>query len=189
MGISEIVRAITAPMARRVRLLARRAIVRLVYDGPKMQELQLAIMAGEVRDRVERWEDYGLTSHPRASAEALVLALGGNTGHSAVIRVADRRYRLRGLAEGEVALYDDQSQVVHLKRDRIIHIYGCNVVRVEAAEKVRYETPLMEVTGEIIDRCDSGGRSMSQMRQVYDDHDHPETDNGGPTGPPNQTME
>jgi phage gp45-like len=33
--------------------------------------------------------------------------------------VDDRRYRLRGLAAGEVALYDDQQQVVILSRDGV----------------------------------------------------------------------
>jgi hypothetical protein len=26
------------------------------------------------------------------------------------------------------------------------------------------------------------------MREVYNDHNHPENDNNGPTGPPNQGM-
>jgi len=34
--------------------------------------------------------------------------------------VSDRRYRLTGLAEGEVALYDDLGHKVHLAREGIV---------------------------------------------------------------------
>lgn len=160
-GVLGAINAVTAPLARRARLAVRRGIVKLVYDNPKMQELQLAIFSGEIRDHVERWEEYGITSHPFPEAEALVLALGGNAGHSAVVCVADRRYRLTALAEGEVALYDDQGQVIHLKRDKTVHIYGsdhlvadigidttltCPTVTVAAATKVSVTTPIFEVT-------------------------------------------
>ncbi len=195
--VARLIHKLTAPLARRVRLLARRAVVRLVYDDAKMQELQLAIFSGEVRDGVERWEDYGFTSHPPPGAEAIVLALGGNTDHGAVIKVADRRYRLTALAAGEVALYDDQGQVIHFKRDKTIHIYGCDpltadigvaatitcpLVTLVASTKVTMTTPLLEVsgaitagtniiaTGQVYD--DGGAKSMSGMRSVYNNHQH-----------------
>jgi len=157
--VARTINRLLAPIARRVRLMARRAVVRLVYDDPKMQELQLAIFAGEIRDKVERWQDYGITSHPHPGAEALVLALGGNTDHGAVIRVDDRRYRLVGLAQGEVALYDDQGQVLHLMRDNTLHVYGtdhlvadvgadavitCPEVTVAASTQVTLNTPLVQ---------------------------------------------
>ncbi|WP_419657670.1 putative phage baseplate assembly protein V [Desulfosarcina variabilis str. Montpellier] len=159
--VARAINRLLAPIARRVRLMARRAVVRLVYDDPRMQELQLAIFAGEVRDKVERWQDYGMTSHPHPGAEALVLALGGNTDHGATVRVDDRRYRLVGLSQGEVAIYDDQGQVVHLMRDNTIHVYGtdhlvadvgadavitCPEVTVTASTQVTLDTPLVQCT-------------------------------------------
>lgn len=164
MELSRVLQKLLAPTVRRTRLMIRRAVVKLVYDDPKMQELQIAIMAGRTHDNVERWEDYGLTSHPHPGAEALVLALGGNSDHSAVIKVGDRRYRLTSLAEGEVALYDDQGQVIHLKRNKQIHIYGtdkltadvavetaltCPLVKVVASTKVILDTPLVEATKDV----------------------------------------
>ena len=143
--LGAVVKMMTAPLARRVRLLARRAVVKLVYDDVKMQELQLALFAGEVRDGVERWEDYGLTSHPIPGAEALVLALGGSTDHCAVVKVGDRRYRLVNLAEGEVALYDDQGQVIHLKRNKHIHIYGAEKLTADVANDVIVNTTRAQV--------------------------------------------
>ena len=48
-------------------------------------------------------------------------------------------------------------------------------------------TPLLECTGEIKDRCNSDGRTMEDMRNIYDGHTHP-GDSGGTTGAPNQVM-
>lgn len=143
--VNRLVSRLMAPLARRVRLMARRAVVKLVYDDPRMQELQVAIFSGEIRDRVERWQDYGFTSHPFPQAEAIVLALGGNTDHCAVIKVDDRRYRLKSLAEGEVSIFDDQGQAIHLKRDKTIHIYGTDHLVADVAEDVTVNTKVATV--------------------------------------------
>lgn len=179
LDITRIVQKLTAPIARRVRLMARRAVVKLVYDDTKMQTLQVSIMSGEVRDKVERFQDYGFTSVPFGSAEALTLALGGGTDHLVVIRADDRRYRPTGWAKGEAGMYDHRGQVIRLMADGTIRIYG--------ASKVRMECDL-EVTGNIAaggDVSDAAG-SMQDMRDVYNGHTHPET--GGTTTAPNQEM-
>lgn len=60
---------------------------------------------------------------------------------------------------------------------------------VQAATKVRLETPLLEVTGDIKDKCDSSGKTMSGMRTTYNSHNHNENNTvGGPTNLPNQAM-
>lgn len=48
-------------------------------------------------------------------------------GHEVAICVADRQYRLVGLAAGEVAIYDDLGQTITLKRDHI-HVKSPKVV-------------------------------------------------------------
>ncbi len=103
----------------RIAMIASRAIVRLVDDALKLQGVQLELLADESQDAVERFQNYGLTSRPRDGAEAIVLCIGGLRSHAVAIVVDDRRYRLQNLAEGEVALYDDLGQVVHLTRDGI----------------------------------------------------------------------
>jgi phage baseplate assembly protein V len=106
-------------VARRVQMMLARAVLAGVSDAGGLQVLQLRLMAEEVKDGVERVQQYGLTSVPHAGAEAVVLFAGGNRDHGIVVAIDDRRYRLRGLANGEVALYDDQGQSIVLRRDRI----------------------------------------------------------------------
>lgn len=107
------------PINRKLRQLASRAVIKLVNDGLKLQELQIVGLSGETLDGVERFQEYGFTSNPKAGAEAITLSVGGNRSHTVIVAVDDRRYRLKGLESGEVALYDDLGQKIVLKRDRI----------------------------------------------------------------------
>lgn len=107
------------PIERRIKQIASRAVIKLVNDGLKLQELQIVGLSGETLDGVERFQEYGFTSHPKEGAEAISLSIGGNRSHTVIVAVDDRRYRLKGLDSGEVALYDDLGQKIVLKRDRI----------------------------------------------------------------------
>lgn len=109
-----------APLARRVANLLARGSVAAVNAGAKMQALQVRLLAGEIKDAVEHVEPYGFTSHPQGGAEAFAAFFDGDRSHGVVLCVADRRYRLTGLAAGEVALHDDQGQKVHLTRTGIV---------------------------------------------------------------------
>ncbi len=137
-----------APLKRRVMLMVGRAVLCAVNDDTKMQRLQVSLLEGELCDQVERLQQYGFTSHPHPGAECAVVFIGGNRDHGLVIAVDDKRYRLKSLKRGEVALYTDEGDKIHLKRNRTIEIETkCLVIK--AAEKVRMETPLVEVSGEI----------------------------------------
>jgi phage baseplate assembly protein V len=184
------VRAIVNAM----RLMVGRAVVRLVDDSARLQLLQVAALEGETRDNVERLQEYGFTSHPLAGAEACMVSVGGNRSHGLIIAVDDRRYRLTGLASGEVAIYDDQGQVVHLKRDHIL---------VRSATRVEIEAPLCHMTGDLVVdgdvdsgktitaaidvRDQAGAKTMAGMRASFNTHTHP-GDSGGTTGTPNSGM-
>lgn len=174
-------------LARRMRLMVSRGVVRGVADAPRLQTVQLDLLADEARDNVERFQQYGITSHPHPGAEAVVVAVGGSRDHLVAIAVDDRRYRLASLAAGEVALYDDLGHVVHLTRAGIVVDGGGHQVTITNTPKLRVEGNI-EATGDIEDRCDlPDGRTMDGMRTLYNTHTHP-GDSGGTTGTPNQTM-
>lgn len=112
-------RQLIDPIARRIRMMVSRAVVRLVNDATRTQNMQIEILKGEVYSAIERLQEYGFSSVPQEGAEAIVLSLNGDRGHGVVIVAADKRYRLTGLEAGEVALHDDQGQMIVIKRDGI----------------------------------------------------------------------
>ncbi|WP_374342562.1 phage baseplate assembly protein V [Azonexus sp.] len=176
-----------APLARRLRLMVGRALITAISDAGKIQSAQVKLLDGEVRDGVEILHQYGFSSRPHGQPEGLYFAVGADRDHGVMICVADRQYRLRDLAPGEAALYDDLGQVVHLTRDGIVIKGAGQPVTITETPLVRIESSL-DVTGEVRDRCDSSGKTMSAMRTAHNTHVHPENDSGGPTGTPTKAM-
>jgi phage baseplate assembly protein V len=115
-----------APLRARVANMVSRAVVQLVDDSAKMQLLQLGLLSDETREEIERFQNYGFTSNPKADAEAVVLFVGGRRDHGLAIAVDDRRYRLKNLESGEVAVYNDVGSkiVLHHNGDIEVHAAG-----------------------------------------------------------------
>jgi phage baseplate assembly protein V len=117
---SRLMQRMLAPLNRAISNMALRATVVLVNSANKMQTLQVRLRGNEAKENIEHFESYGFTSKPKSGAEAITLFFNGDRSHGVAIVVADRRYRLTTLEDGEVALHDDLGQKVHLKRDRIL---------------------------------------------------------------------
>ncbi len=121
-------RSTLSDAARRAFVGISRATLVKADDSKKWQELRLR---GEIRrdfSNVEVAHPYGFTAvgKPPADdktsdvAELVIAYLDGDMSHPIVLVVGDRRYRLKNLQEGEVALYDDLGQKVHLTRNGIV---------------------------------------------------------------------
>ncbi|WP_435640337.1 phage baseplate assembly protein V [Micavibrio aeruginosavorus] len=171
----------------RIYLIVGRAVLAAVDDGGNHQRVQFSALKGEVKGNVERAQEYGFTSVPMSGARVIFLSMGGNRDHPVAISVDNPALRPKGLQAGEVAIYTDEGDTIILKRGNTVEITTQNLI-VKASEKARFETPQLEVTGNIIDNVDSGGQSMSNMRETYNIHVHPENDGGGPTNQPNEQM-
>lgn len=172
-------------LRRRVFLGVARGVIRAVNDSSELQECQLGLLAGELRDGMERFQEYGYTSVPLPGAETAAVFVSGNRDHGIIVATDDRRFRLKNLAPGEVALYTDEGDQIVFKRGRKIQI--------DAGTKVTITAPLtklvgdLEVTGDITDRSSGDGNSMKGMRDIYNTHTHPET-GGGDTQEPGEMM-
>jgi len=108
-----------APVSRRVGLMVARGVLALVNDALKMQSVQVKLLDGEVRE-MERMQNYGFTSQPHPGAEVAAVFVSGNRDHGLALAIDDRRYRVRNLQAGEVAIYDDLGHVVTLSRTGIM---------------------------------------------------------------------
>ncbi len=179
-------------LGRRINNMVARAVVWMADNSTKLQQVQVSMQADEVRI-AERFQNYGFSSVPLSESEAVLLFVGGLRDHAIAIAVDDRRYRPTDWIEGEVGIYTHEGDYLRLKNGRIVEVVaGAAVdvtapdVTVHAATKVRLDTPMLECTGEIKDRCDSDGKTMEQMRNTYNTHTHNET--GSVTAAPNQSM-
>ena len=87
-----------------------------------MRALQVLIRGEETRDNLEHMEPYGFTSEPftDGATDALVVFLDDDKAHGIVVNVADRRYRIQSLEQGEVCIYDDKGHKIHLKRSELL---------------------------------------------------------------------
>lgn len=185
---------LTEDMRSKVRLMVGRAILAAVNDAGAIQTAQAKCLADETHDDAERVQEYGFTSVPLAGAEAVMVFPGGNRDHGLIIATDDRRYRKNGLAAGEVALYTDEGDSIVFNRGRIVRVVAgtqlevtAPLVTINATSKVRMVTPLLEVTGSIKDKCDSTGRTMESMRDIYNAHTHGDPQ-GGSVSTPTGTM-
>lgn len=175
----------------RLRLVASRVVLARVDDSKGFQQVQLHALKNETRAAVDRLQNYGFTSVPHPGAEGIAVFPGGDRANGIVVALGDRAVRLRGLADGEVAMYDDLGHKVHLTRTGIVVDGAGHQVTVTGTPKVRLECDL-EVAGSIVaagDISDSSGtaQSMAAMRATYNLHQHPDPQ-GAFTGVPVQPM-
>lgn len=144
--------AFLAPMRRRISLMVSRAVIKLVNDQGAVQLNQLLLLKDEIRDDVERFQQYGFTSVPKPGAEALVCFVGGDRQHGVVVATEDRRFRIKNLQPGEVAIYTDEGDKIHFKRDRTIEVttqtltVNCQTAEITASESASVDSPEVLVT-------------------------------------------
>jgi phage baseplate assembly protein V len=143
-----------------------RGTVILADAARKLQTLQVRLTAGEIKDGAEHFEPYGLTSHPLAGAEVLTAFLGGDRSHAVVLVASDRRYRIRELQPGEVAIYTDEGDKIHFKRGRIIDI-ETGTLNIKASSGVHFDTPSITQTGTIESQGDQLAGGISQIHHKH----------------------
>ena len=127
----------------------------------------------ETLDGVERFQQYGFTSHPHPDAEAIILFVAGERANAVVIAVDDRRYCITNLTAGEVALYDDQGQSGITKRDGIVMDISrpggvqitAPIVTVNATDSVSVTVPVVTVDSSEVRL---GGQSGPAVARVGD---------------------
>ena len=138
-----------ADLKRRVALMVGRGRLTGLKDAGVFQMVQADRLADETADNLERFGSYGFTSAPHVGAELIIVSAGGVRSHGIVIACEDRRYRLKGLDAGEVALYDDLGQVIRLGRDAIT-VSSPNPIRVESEASIEIAAPEATITANTI---------------------------------------
>ena len=130
-------------------------IVRSTVTGAKpeleLRELQTLYNSTSVQDDMEHLEPYGFTSEPftDGQTDAVNLYFDDERNHGVVVNVADRRYRIKDMQQGEVAVYDDKGRHIYIKRD-CIEIDGVSSpINVKTSGTVNVTAPTVNITGNV----------------------------------------
>lgn len=155
--MSAVIRKFLAPLERRILASVRIGVAKLIFDDEGLQQLQTTALKADVKGRINRYQNYGLTSVPLPGAQPLLLAVGGAGNHTVAVAIDDARYRPQSLQPGEVCLYTDEGDRVLFRRGRIIEVVAGDAVTVTAPEirvyasvKVLLQTPLVECTEDLV---------------------------------------
>ena len=168
------IRRLIAPVERKLRLVATKAIVELVKDDIGLQGAQVSLLEDETSDEgAEHMQPGGLTHKPFQGAEGVFLSIGGVRDDGVVICVSDRRYRPKDLEDGETCLYNegDKQSTLHMKADGSI----------EVTAKTGGDNPstlIMAADGSVTVVADNGG-SPSSLTMAADGSVTVAADGGG----------
>ena len=131
-------------------------IVKFIDDSGPVQMAQLTIGTLETRDSTPVVYHFGFTSRPPVGTRAMLNFFTGDRSKGVVVGTNDGETRPRGLAEGEVQIYDGAGNHIYLRTGGNIEIVGsANVtvtapqVTIVASTKVTMTTPLLEVSGDV----------------------------------------
>lgn len=121
-------------MFRRVMMMIGRGRLTAVNDSGAVQLVQIRLGTDEVRDNTPRVLDYGISSSAPPGSDAVVLFVGGDRSNGAVIGTNHQGSRPRNLKVGEVIIYDDQGQIIHITRTGIVITAPGKKVRIEGKD-------------------------------------------------------
>ncbi len=171
--------------------LAFRGVITLVKAAGAVQLVQLDGVSGERLQDIELFQQFGCTSNLPAGTMAIVLPLGGKTAHGIIIATEHGDYRIKNLASGETAIYNQWGDHVTLRADRRMQVVSSLAVDIT--------TPTVNMSGnlnvagniiaqgDITDNAATAPKTMAGMRTTYNSHTHSDPQ-GGSVGTPSGTM-
>ena len=170
-------------LARRVLLLVGRGRVSApVNDGGSVQMLQAQINQLETIDNLRRIAEFGFTSVPPEGSDVAIVFVGGDRSSGLVIGTNHQGSRPTGLNPGETMIFTQDGKQIYLTagggifikaNGQPVEVDGATTVTINAATEVLIDSPVLKCTGDIIDNCNTTGRSMAADRLKYDAHGHP----------------
>ncbi|CAM3169889.1 phage baseplate assembly protein V [Moritella viscosa] len=105
-----------APLRRKMRMLVSRAVVSVVNDSLKRQNLQVSVLADETVDDVEHFQNYGHCSVAPMGSEAMVVSVAGGRAGLVALAVEDKAVRPVGGIEGDSILYHLEGHNIKLTK-------------------------------------------------------------------------
>ncbi len=134
----------------------------------------------EVRSNTPRMAEFGFSSGLPVGTDVVLAFLGGDRSNAVIIGSNHQGFRHTGLADGETVIYDQWGQYVKLTEAGIVveaqgqpvTVNNATVVTINAATEIQMNTPVLKVSGDIIDNSASNTTTLKTLRETYNTHNH-----------------
>ncbi len=166
-------------LGHRVRSLFGRGRATIVDDSGPVQILQADMgpigpdgSSLSIIDGIRHLAQFGFSSHPPAQSDIVVLNIGGDRGNNVAIATGHQTYRPRGLAAGDVCLYDIRSgQTVSLTSDGITltDAWGNTVTMAQGEMTLTHDTkitlsaPIVQIDSDDTRLGGAGGQPVARV--------------------------
>ncbi|WP_265410858.1 phage baseplate assembly protein V [Actinobacillus pleuropneumoniae] len=129
---------------------AFRGVLNLVNSSADVQKVQVSGLADETIADLDLMQHFGFTSVPPSGTQAVIIPLGGKTSHGVIVATENGSFRIKGLQNGETAIYDASGSSIILKNGKLIEIacdtlkINCQTYEVSASSGASFKTPKLE---------------------------------------------
>lgn len=174
--------AIVEGVFRRIQMLFGRGRVTFVDDTGTVQKMQVQMNGLETPDNRYRLAEFGFTSNPPIGSDVVALHMAGDRSSGAVVATNHQPSRPTGLLAGESMLYSQDGKYVYMTASggisvfadgQTVNVTGATTVTINAATEVVMNTPLLKVSGDILDNYGTNTDTVAGMRTVANGHTHP----------------
>lgn len=146
LDVKRYVDKLIAPIRRRVIGMVSRAFVTGINDTLKRQNMQIVVHSGEWMDNIERFQNYGFTSNPPETSEAIPVAVAGNLADMVILAVEDKNLRPTDGDRFDVSVYHAEGHKIRLTNDGKIIVTATDVI-FEAASSLTIISPETLIQG------------------------------------------
>lgn len=127
-----------------------------------------------------RLAEFGFSSGLPVGSDVVLAFLGGDRSNPIVIATNHQGYRYADLLPGETVVYNQWGLNIHLTENGVfvdakgknVEVNNATTVTINASESIFANTPLFKCAGDIVDNCNSNTKTVKQLRDAYNDHDH-----------------
>lgn len=127
-----------------------------------------------------RLAEFGFSSGLPVGTDVVLAFLGGDRSNPVVIATNHQGYRHSDLSPGETVMYNQWGLHIQLTENGIsidakgqdVTVNNAKNLTATATEQVKLITPKLLVTGDVVDNCETNDKTLKQLRDAYNDHDH-----------------
>lgn len=127
-----------------------------------------------------RMAEFGFSSGLPVGSDVVLAFLGGDRSSPVVIATNHQSYRHADLQPGEAVVYNQWGLNILLTEKGIfidakgkdVEVNNARNATIDASESILAKTPLLKCTGDIVDNCETNTRTLKELRDAYNKHDH-----------------